>query len=90
MQDHDIRLCFSLNERILQKVNSIFFSVEHSYVETLSKLPKYHLNDFEEHELFNKILSIRVDKTSSLEINQNIVHPYVKVHIVNLQNGTYL
>ena len=29
-------------------------------------------------------------ETSNLELDNNLIHPFVRVHIVNMQNGCYL
>jgi jouberin len=41
-------------------------------------------------DIINKILCLRIIKTGTLDIEPSIIHPYVKISIVNLKTGRYL
>lgn len=48
------------------------------------------MNDFELRELNQKIVELKIDQTSNLELNLNLTHPYIKIHIVDMLTGNYL
>ena len=35
-------------------------------------------------------MKMDIVETSNLELDNNLIHPFVRVHIVNMQNGCYL
>ena len=41
-------------------------------------------------DLENKIVKFSIYRTGILEINKNIIHPYVRISIINLKTGRYL
>jgi jouberin len=38
----------------------------------------------------NRVFKITINETSQLELDPNLMHPYVKVHIVDLASGNYV
>jgi hypothetical protein len=38
----------------------------------------------------NKVVQLKIIETSNLILNYSIQHPFVRVHIVNLEKGCYI
>jgi jouberin len=82
--------CYSLYDRLLSTLSSsLFKQSQEQYIADVTA-HQYHLSDFEQHQLANKIVSLEVVKTSNLELDSNILHPWVKVHVVNIKTGKYV
>ena len=39
--------------------------------------------------LSHKIVTMLVQETSNLELDMHIIHPFVRMHVVDLNNGVY-
>lgn len=38
----------------------------------------------------NKCLKVEIVRTGNLELNQYVIHPHIRFHIVNFENGQYI
>lgn len=48
------------------------------------------LTEKEKSELTDKILTLKVLQTSAMELDTNVMHPFVRIHLVNMVTGTYI
>ena len=40
--------------------------------------------------LDHKIVTMLIQETSNLELDMHIIHPFVRIHVVDLNNGVYI
>ena len=82
--------CYSFFERFKSKTFSCIKCKPSrmSYVETFIGNPT--LSEEDKKILENKCVSIKIIETSNLELDPNSIHPFVRIHIVNLKNGQYI
>jgi len=60
-----------------------------TYVDHLKNAPHFPIRE-DISRLAGQILKITVAETSQLELDPNIMHPFVKMHFVNMNTGQYI
>ena len=62
-------------------------------MENLAEVERTHLptvNEDFRRMFLNKIVKLDIIETSRLELDPNVMHPFVKAHVINKDNGAYL
>lgn len=53
--------------------------------------PQFKFKEEFKEDIYNDFaLKLTVKETGSLEMNKNILHPFVKIHVVDMNTGKYL
>ena len=66
---------------------------EDSFVDSIDALQMKHPHHIKEEyrkRFENRIVKIKVIETSRLELNPNVMHPFVRIHILDKDKGCYL
>ena len=93
INDNIIWSSFPLSERVLVKMkNSMICQKRLTFVDELLKVdPKYKANPPVNMQLLTeKIAEFQIIESSHLEMDPNVIHPFVKIHIVDIKTGAYL
>ena len=90
IKDGIIWTSFSLSDRLnVSTKNLITCKPRFTYVDQLKTSPHFPTKE-EISKLQGHILKLTIQETSQLELDPNIMHPFVKMHFVNMNSGQYL
>jgi len=90
LNDNIVRSGFSLKERALASAINLFkCSSKKSYVDYI-QATSHIVNKAEIDKFRGQILKLSVLETSQLELDPNVMHPFVKIHIIDMDTGEYI
>lgn len=90
LRDPIIRSSFPFTEKTAEAaVRLLRWRSPQSYVDMITN-PRVTLQEGDRENFNSRILQIQVNETSHLEMDPNVIHPHVRIHIVNIQTGEYL
>ncbi|KAL4450258.1 hypothetical protein ABPG74_008964 [Tetrahymena malaccensis] len=91
LQDKIYTTCYPIGAKISQTFKSIFRKGD-TYVQILEETKKIVQKDIPDDKpsLPNKILQLKINEISNQELDPNLSHPFVRVHIVDMKNGIYV
>ena len=90
IMDPQIRSSFSFRDKASLAAKRVFLCRGNkTYVDHIL-IPAVTLPDIEKDRFRSKILQVNILETSHLEMDPNVIHPHVKVHIVDMLTGEYL
>ncbi len=95
VNDKDFKNMYPLSIRLEHLFNTFIRCGDknQTYVSKINKIER-NKNNREKEEwkkaYDNKIVQLKISEVSNLELDPNIVHPFVKVHFVYKNYGSYL
>lgn len=93
INDPHIRKCFPLLERGLLRASRLIKcgcgKFEYSFVDSLLK-QNIIFSEQEKEDLKYKCALINILESSNLELDPNVMHPFVKMHLVDISSGNYI
>jgi hypothetical protein len=82
-----VKTGFTLKERIVNSSIGLFTCKStKSYVDQINT-PKQGTNLNEINETRNKCFKVTVLETSQLEMDPDVIHPFVRIHVVDFMSG---
>jgi hypothetical protein len=90
MNNINVKKRFPWSDRIASSLCGCFSKNTPIY-EIKNKMPLFTFNEaFGRDTMQNSTLEIKINSTGSLELDPNVMHPFVRVHIVDLETSKYL
>lgn len=90
LRDKMVWTSFPLKERMASTTMGLLTcKSKQTFVDSITTA-KPAPNQKELSEAKNKVFKITINETSQLELDPNLMHPFVKMHIVDLQSGNYV
>jgi len=94
VNNYDIRRCFPVSDRSLMRIARVMkFNCSRpfkSYVDYIGTIENEQEKAFEDESLNRKCAYINVMHSSNLELDPNVMHPFIKIHIVDMRTGNYI
>ena len=90
----DIRRCFPVSDRSFMRIARFMnFNCSRpfkSYVDYMVPIENEGEKAFDDESLKRKCAYMNIMHSSNLELDPNVMHPFVKIHIVDMRTGNYI
>ncbi|CAD8209474.1 unnamed protein product [Paramecium octaurelia] len=99
MNDDLIYNCFSFGDRIGARINRLLHCdpPRRTFVDLLNKLEyeqiinPFSLSEKDKAQITpDRTVVVKIIGTSQLQMDTNIQHPFIRMHVINIKNGCYL
>ena len=94
INDKEIQKCFPVKDRGWMKLRRfVSFNCAHpfrSYVALICPSASEKETSYEDATLKNKCAYFNILHSSNLELDPNVMHPFVKIHLVDMTTGNYI
>ena len=93
MSDPKLRQYFSLGERFSLSLKSLCCGCcSDSFSSTTDKLVAKNkmVSKFPKEKYSGKIMKLAINCTGLLELDEKVIHPFVRIHFIDMKTGKYL
>ena len=90
LKDHDIWTSFPLGERVaLKSKNFLRWKPQATYVDYILS-GKGTPHEYNQQKILKQILRVNILETSQLELDRYVIHPFVRIHVIDMYTGKYI
>lgn len=87
------RTCYPLFSRMSQYMKATLCCYPNkniTYVNQINNAAEVKFDENDSAQFRNKVVSLKIGETSNLELDPLLVHPFVKVHVIDKDRGFYI